>query len=93
MSLAEATIPTRSGSPRLAPGPRDARPDEDVAVEPSAQRIGREHGGLAAAAAFLERREAHPEARAAQRELTAACQHEPVRPDQARLAAAEEGPL
>jgi DNA-binding CsgD family transcriptional regulator len=74
-------------------------PDEDVAVEleRSADRA-RARGGLAAAAAFLERaaRLTPEPARRARRELTAAqAKHDAGAPDQALalLAAAEEGPL
>ena len=74
-------------------------PDEGVAVEleRSADRA-RARGGLAAAAAFLERaaRLTPEPARRAQRELTAAqAKHDAGAPDQALalLAAAEEGPL
>ena len=74
-------------------------PDEDVAtgLESSAERA-RASGGLAAAAAFLERaaRLTPEPARRAQRDLTAAqAKHEAGAPDGALrlLAAAEEGPL
>ena len=74
-------------------------PDEDVVaeLERSADRA-RARGGLAAAAAFLERaaRLTPEPARRAQRELTAAqAKHDAGAPDQALalLAAAEEGPL
>jgi hypothetical protein len=74
-------------------------PDEDVAteLERSAERA-RARGGLAAAAAFLERaaRLTPEPARRAQRDLTAAqAKHDAGAPDGALrlLAAAEEGPL
>jgi DNA-binding CsgD family transcriptional regulator len=74
-------------------------PDEDVAaeLERSADRA-RARGGLAAAAAFLERaaRLTPEPARRARRELTAAqAKHDAGAPDKALalLAAAEEGPL
>src|SRR5512133_3555390 len=74
-------------------------PDEDVAseLERSAERA-RARGGLAAAAAFLERaaRRTPEPARRAERDLTAAqTKHDAGAPDGALalLAAAEEGPL
>ena len=86
-ALAEATDPDSIRSPRLAPGPRDARSGRGRRRgAPALSGPGASTRRLAAAAAFLERaaRLTPEPARRAQRELTAAqAKHDAGAPDQA----------